>query len=370
MISNLRIQRFKCFDNVDLPFEKLTLLAGVNGAGKSTAVQALLLLRQAFVMESLKNDKLILNGDLVKIGTARDALFAGSDEDNIVFGVSFTENPDSKYDWTFDYDRENKGRYFLSGASSNKNFPPSGLFGKRFVYLNAERLGPRLTYPMSELADEKIHVGARGEFAAHCLDKFSDMSIPNSLLALEAEDGTVNRTLGHQAQLWMRHFIPNVTFHVEAIEKADCMRLEVKVYDDHSGYLRATNMGFGFSYTLPIVVAGLMAEPGTMLIVENPEAHLHPAGQSQLALFLAAVAANHVQVVLETHSDHILNGIRIAVKQKTGIAHDDVRILFFARENRLGTNIVQNPKIFEDGGIDDWPKGFFDQFEQDLERLF
>ena len=112
-----------------------------------------------------------------------------------------------------------------------------------------------------------------------------------------------------------------------------------------------------------------MAEPSTMLIVENPEAHLHPAGQSRVGEFLALVAAAGVQVVLETHSDHVLNGVRKSVRRKI-IGNNDVHIHFFARGSELGSNIVTKPQISVDGGIDTWPEGFFDQFERDLEELF
>lgn len=369
MISYLRIERFKCFEDQNITFGKLTILAGNNGTGKSTVLQALLLLRQAFSMGSLKDNELPLNGELIKIGTAKDALFGGSQEDSIAFTLCFNENPEQIFSWVFNYEKEAPHQHFMRGIYEGRDLPPLGPFAPRFCYLMAERLGPRLTYPMTESPRMDMDVGIKGEYTAHCLSELGSDTIPIPSLALSTDQRAASRSLAHQTQLWMRQFMPGIAFNVEAITKADSVRLETRVYGAQTHYLRPTNMGFGICYTLPIVVAGLMAEPSTMLIVENPEAHLHPAGQSRIGEFLAKVAAHGVQVVVETHSDHVLNGIRKSVKKKI-IGNDDVHIHFFARGVDLGSNVVSKPRISVDGGIDAWPEGLFDQFERDLEDLF
>ncbi len=370
MISNLRIERFKCFEDVNITFGKITLFAGINGTGKSTVIQALLLLRQAYVTGALRENRLPLNGDIVKIGTAKDALYYGSQDDSVAFTANFSEKPEQSFRWFFNYEKENPDKYFMEGISPNMDLPSSGIFGPRFFYLMAERLGPRLTYPMTELSYKEMHVGFQGEYTAHCLAKFGDDPIPNSDLALKTDEGIINSSLGHQTQLWMRQVTPYVMFNTESVTQTDWVKLGIKVYGEQTDYMRPTNLGFGISYTLPVIVAALMAEPGTILIIENPEAHLHPAGQSRLAQFLAKVAENGVQVVLETHSDHILNGLRVAVKKGMINNPDDMKMQFFSRGKTLGSNIVKKPRIFKDGGIDHWPLGFFDQFELDLEELF
>jgi predicted ATPase len=369
MITELRLKRFKCFEDITVKFGGITLMTGINGAGKSTIIQALLLLRQAYLTGNLQNGKLPLNGDIINIGTATDALFAGAKEDGISFVLKL-DNPDEKIEAEFFYSKEDPNQYTI--RSSSKNIPKISAFASLFTwdfnYITAERLGPRIIYPMSKLPDNRMNVGARGEFAAHCLDKFGDLPISNKKLALKTEEGTLNFSLSHQVQLRMNDFIPNIALHTESIDKADSVRLEVKTFDDQTEYLRPTNMGFGFCYTLPIIVAALMAKPGSMLIVENPEAHLHPRGQSKIAKFLSQVAAGGVQVIIETHSDHILNGLRLSVKEEK-ITPEDVSILYFGRDKKLGGNKTENLKIFKDGGIKKWPVGFFDQLELDLEDL-
>ncbi len=367
MIQEMRIERLKCFIDQIIPLGNITVLTGNNGTGKSTVIQSLLLLRQADEGGSLSN-RIPLNGHLVNIGTAADALFAGSQEDTISFSVVYSKWPDQTYSWIMQYDKEAPYQHFMNCSFITKIPPNLDPFIPRLTYLMAERLGPRLTYPMSDLPKEEMTVGSSGEFTAHCLAEFGQNPITNPKLVLPNEDGLVNLTLLNQTQLWMRKLIPGVVFNVESIVQADRVRLETRFYDETSKYLRPTNVGFGISYSLPIIVAALMAEEDGTLIIENPEAHLHPASQSQISQFLAKAASFGLQVIIETHSDHILNGIRIAVKENI-IAEDKVSVSFFTRGVGFEGNNVNTLKIYKDGGINQWPDGFFDQLEQDLGKL-
>jgi predicted ATPase len=127
--------------------------------------------------------------------------------------------------------------------------------------------------------------------------------------------------------------------------------------------IRPPNMGFGVSYALPIIVAGILATSGTLLVVENPEAHLHPAGQSRMGRFLGRVAGAGAQVIVETHSDHVVNGIRLATVEDHTIGTDAIVVYFFDDENPVTIEVT------EKGGLTKWPPGFFDQLEDDLGRL-
>ena len=160
----------------------------------------------------------------------------------------------------------------------------------------------------------------------------------------------------------MRKIVPDVAFYLEKISQADQTRLGIK-NNNTNFYLRPTNIGFGISYTLPIIVASLMAPKSSILVIENPEAHLHPVGQSEMGKFLARVATTGVQVIVETHSDHFLNGVRLAVKQQV-INHKNIRLHFFSQSEE--GILVDSPVIQENGSINFWPKGFFDQFQKDL----
>lgn len=127
------------------------------------------------------------------------------------------------------------------------------------------------------------------------------------------------------------------------------------------------NVGFGLTQILPIIISCLTAKEGDLLIIENPEVHLHPKGQAMMGEFLAEVANTGVQIIIETHSDHVLNGIRRSVKSK-GI--DESKVAFYFFNNRaFNESQIISPQIDENGRIDHWPNGFFDQFDKDISFL-
>jgi len=138
-----------------------------------------------------------------------------------------------------------------------------------------------------------------------------------------------------------------------------------KLSKDH----RAANVGFGLTYVLPILTAILSSAPGALLLIENPEAHLHPKGQSRMGELLARAASCGIQIIVETHSDHILNGIRLAVRNRK-LASSDVQIHFFQRGEHDGVIDVSTLRVDRNGSIDEWPDGFFDQSERDLMALW
>jgi predicted ATPase len=114
----------------------------------------------------------------------------------------------------------------------------------------------------------------------------------------------------------------------------------------------------------------LASPPGTLILIENPEAHLHPKGQAKMGELLALAASCGVQVVIETHSDHVLNGIRLAVHGGK-LDPKDVQLHYFQRQEKQGqafTEVV-SPRIDRNGRIDKWPDGFFDEWDKSLDAL-
>ena len=123
---------------------------------------------------------------------------------------------------------------------------------------------------------------------------------------------------------------------------------------------------------ISIIICCLGAEKDSIIIIENPEIHLHPKAQSKLCDFIHFVSKAGRQLFIETHSDHIFNGLRAGVA--TGkILQEDISINFFAKNERYETQC--NPIIFKEYGkimgtnenmdIND----LFDQFEIDLNRM-
>lgn len=129
------------------------------------------------------------------------------------------------------------------------------------------------------------------------------------------------------------------------------------------------NVGFGLTFVLPVLVAILRTHPGDMVIIENPEAHLHPGGQSVLGRLCSIAATSGVQLFIESHSDHFLNGVRVAVKDGL-IPHDQVKLFYLERSTAsMHETVVISPEIDKQGRINRWPQGFFDESDRLLEKL-
>ena len=152
-------------------------------------------------------------------------------------------------------------------------------------------------------------------------------------------------------------------------EDTSSNRIEILLdsIDDTDGF-RPTNVGYGYSYILPIVLQTMLAPSDSIIIVENPEAHLYPGAQSRLVEFLVKYSMNkNIQFILETHSDHIINGIRISVKNKH-LSRNDLSILFLDRDNHQ-TPVVKHIKVDQDGTLSDEPSDFMDEWTKQMLAL-
>ena len=232
---------------------------------------------------------------------------------------------------------------------------------RRLTYLTAERLGPREHYALEDPQLTPV-VGPTGEHAASVLYSGGDTPVLESVAIPDAPP-TRLRQVGAR----MERFFPGCAVVVEKIPRTNAVALGFRT-SNATNFHAPIHTGFGLTQVFPIVVAALSAGPDDLLLVENPEVHLHPAGQATMGGFLAEVAAAGVQVILETHSDHVLNGVRRAVRNDV-LAPSDVALHFFRpRQEAEGDGVaqVQSPHLDSEGNIDDWPDGFFDQFDKDM----
>jgi len=366
MIRFIRMENFKCFETQKVELGALTLLSGLNGMGKSTILQALLLLRQSYQQGLLQKTGLSLNGDLVRIGTAQDALFEDAKEEKIGFEIGMANGNKGK--WRFNYNEE-ADVLDLDQSPSNGNIYRSSLFEDDFHYLQAERLGPRRFFEMSvSQVQQHKQIGTRGEFTAHFLASYGAKKISKKSLSHSKAESL---KLRDQVEAWLEEISPGTRIHLGLHKGMDLVNLEYSfITGKHvSNNFRSTNVGFGLTYTLPVIVALLASAKGALIMIENPEAHLHPEGQVRIGELMALAASCGIQVVVESHSDHILNGIRLAVYNQK-IAPDKVMLHYFERkEINQGKTSVVTPTIDQNGRIDRWPDGFFDVWDKCLETL-
>lgn len=365
MLERIVLRNFKCFDELDLTCAPLTMLCGVNGMGKSSIIQALLVLRQSASSGDLLRGELVLGGELTDIGTGQDALFEDAEEDVITFELHH-QVVQVPLRLTFRYSREadrlSADDADLDGVELWDGHPP---VGGSLIYVSAERLGPRKLYRQSEAFARSGYLGARGEYALNYLaDRQNEALTPNDPRQTKSSGRRLLEVVDH----WLQEVTPGAHLQLETVRDADAIIAGFsfdRAGDVTTRRFRATNVGFGLSYTLPVLTA-LLAPPGSLCLIENPEAHLHPRGQTRLAELAVRAALAGVQVIVETHSDHFIDGIRIAVRDEL-IAPDHTAFHYFDRKG--GRTMVSSPKVDTDGRLSSWPEGFFDQHEENLVRL-
>ncbi|MBN3910441.1 MAG: DUF3696 domain-containing protein [Nostoc sp. NMS1] len=352
MISSLRLLNFKAFENQLVEFKSLTLLSGYNNTAKSSVLQALSLLHQSYQQNLLQNTGLLLNGNLVNIGTAKDALYENSKQDYVGFELILKN--ETKGIWHFNYNSlEREADVLEIGFKSvDADIYQSSIFSKEFHHLQSERattVSGILNYQRRELKQ----IGALGEYTAHFLYTYGNQPIPITELA-HPEAKSMN--LLDQVEAWMGEISSGLRIQVDVYLDMDLVNLQ---FSDPIGY--------GITYVLPIIVAILASSPGALILIEHPETGLHPQAQTKLGKLLALAANCGVQVVVETHSDQILNGIRLAVLGDK-IEPEDVQLHYFQRQENQGQAFIKvvSPRINKDGRIDRWPDGFFDEWENIL----
>lgn len=371
MFTRIDLQHFKCFEKLRLPVAPFTLLTGLNASGKSSVFQAFALLNQT-VTENEWSTNLLLNGDIVKMGMIPDVVNEISGRNEL--GISL-EYDDDLYSWIFEGDRNDMSMKVLSvHINSQVSHKPEHLrfllppdqFAKssmpeilrRLTYITAERSAPQDVYVLED-SNNTITVGPKGNSTVSVLYWGRNKSVINKLAIQD-----VSTYLFHQVEKRMQGFFPGFELDLQQIQRTNSAILGLRTSRE-TDFHRPTHTGFGLTHCLPIVVAALSAEPDDIILIENPEAHLHPAGQALMGQFLAEVAHAGIQVLVETHSDHILNGVRRAIRTGIGLTADQVAIHFF-RPRDEGTTQVISPTLDGSGNIDHWPEGFFDQFDIDM----
>ena len=365
MLTRIELENFKCFKNISVELSNLNVLTGINSMGKSSVVQALLLLRQSQERDLLL-DGIFLNDRYVQIGSGKDLMNRNSEDDFISI---LLENENKRFLFKYNYDK-NSEFLPIKDVLEFEDIPEQdfNLFRSTFAYVSADRIGPRRYYNSSNYeVFQNNQVGIRGELFADYLAERNEDTIEDSL----KHKSCSNNKLLNQTNAWLSEISPGISIDPKLDEETGVISLRYQDFDGNSSPL---NVGFGLSYVAPIIVALLKAKKDDLVIIENPEAHLHPRGQRKMGELIAKAAATGVQVIVETHSDHLLNGIRLSVKNGI-IGRDLVRLNYFYKEQKKDTSVLYyeykktSPVILPDGRLSVWPEGFFDEWENALIEL-
>ncbi len=367
MISKLTIQNFKSLKDISISTKPLNLLMGLNGMGKSSVIQSLLLLRQS---NSLDQGTLHFNGNFVEIGKGKDAYYQYGIEQYI--GIHLVLQDSKELGWKFSYEADRDYAH-AKEKYTDEQLQSCSLFTSNFQYLHAERKGPQTVYDTSSsVVGRSRQIGMYGEFAVHFLNVFGNEKVALTLHHPKAK----SEILLHQVDAWLGEVAPGVKLNTTEIPGTGKMILDYQFEAGtlHTNRFMPRNVGFGLSYVLPILVTLLSSSPDKLILIENPEAHIHPRGQAELGKLIALVAENGAQLFVETHSDHIVNGIRVAVKEKF-IEKSRVGILYFRRVTAEHEKYYEQYSTFdaidvdEQGELSDYPQDFMDEWNNQLIKL-
>jgi len=384
MIKSIELKNFKSIKQKYFPLRKLNVLMGLNGMGKSSFIQSLLLMRQS----NLATGYLQLQkeaGEYVNIGTTKDLRYQYSKKSEDV-SIALQFEGTEPFEMKFDYEIESnimKGKNpdFSNSDNYISQNKSESLFSENFQYLNANRVPPRSNHPKNYNLVVKIkNIGNYGEYTAHFIETFYNEEINfenlihknSKVIDTILNTEVTNKTLINQINLWMGEISPDINIRTTSIS-SDEVLLEYVYKQPNFGNtnrFKPENVGFGISYSLHVITALLAAKPGELIIIENPESHVHPKGQAEIGKLIAMAAMNDVQIIIETHSDHLLNGIRVAIKENP-ILKDDTILLYFEKEITDSEQFskITNVEIDINGELSEYPKDMLDEWSNQLLKL-
>lgn len=418
MLTHLKLENFKIWRSTGpVRLAPITLLLGTNSSGKSSLIQSLLLIRQTVKGDDPNLDLNLGNPDaddsvtlgqfkdlLCRHGAASESTSAtqvgiefrwsehGQAESSTLFSARYNKGPAGSAELAFlrlgkdgqgfSVQRRKPGIYRLSLATQAKplgqsaDFRPERSFAFSAATLNklgaqAELIKPigpalldelgRIIYlgPVRRLA-QRDYVWA-GRMPAHIGDD-----------GAKAVDALIASGVARQSALKRKQALPaeaqlfEQTIHwLKAMNLADGLairalgnsaRYELMIENDGQAS-NLKDVGVGVSQVLPVIVAALFAQPGHIVIVEEPESHLHPLAQSKLAELLAQVSKErNVQFIVETHSEHLFRRMQTLIA-KQQITPSDATMYFVERDGKTAT--MRPLEVDDFGRVKNWPKEFF-----------
>lgn len=240
-------------------------------------------------------------------------------------------------------------------------------FTERLRYLGPLRDDPRSIYGMPQNPETK-DVGMKGEYTAAVLERHKNDVVyfpipPNNGIPLgKTKQTTLIEAIGE----WLRYLdmVENVT--TNDLGKIG-YELKVKSYGVKKE-LDLTDVGVGVSQVLPTLVTAILSSKDSLILLEQPELHLHPKVQSRLGDFLLCLGLSGKQCIVETHSEYLVNRIRRRIAEGEGRSILDKTSIFFVEKNEEGAKFSRiEPNEY--GAILTWPKGFFDEGPAEAELI-
>lgn len=347
MIDKLYISNLKSIKEVSVECSNINLLVGTNSSGKSTVLQAILL-----VAQNINYANSGLNGTLVRLGKYDEAKCKYSRESEIMIRVT---TPSLTQSFSFRRDAEDGKQ--IEEESDGRDSGFMSIEKRNFQYISCNRIGPQNIY----MKNMDIHetMGIDSEFVISYLNAHSSDPIDPTLCRDKSD-----YTLLGQVNWWL-NYIVEATISTEEIPRADVITVSYSSHELQN--IRPTNIGSGISYLVSILITCLSMPEDGIVIVENPEIHLHPRAQSRICEFLYFVSIANRQIFIESHSDHIFNGFRVGITTKN-MSREIINIQF-AELNQENITSLTKVEVDDWGNVVNQKENLFDQFDADLNTM-
>lgn len=349
LIKKVEIKGLKSVDEISLDCKNLNLLVGTNSSGKSTILQAILLLA-----ENLEKP-CGLNGSLISLGEFEEVRCWNSKQRKVEVTLLTDQGTTC---WSIYEEEETLAMDIFPIEPQLLVFREQFDFHSgRLSYLSCNRIGARDVYEKNLVSTQEI--GINGEYAIDYLRIRKDTPVSEEICKFKELI-----TLSNQVNGWL-HYIIGANIRVENIIGTDVVKAAYKVGNQKE--TRPKNVGSGVSYLISILVLCLSSKKDNIIIIENPEIHLHPLAQSKVCEFLYYIASNERQIFIETHSDHLFNAIRVGIATNA-MTSDKVQVNFVSLDEESCTKntVVEFGKR---GRVVNPQKDLFDQFDNDLNRM-
>lgn len=358
MLSRIVIDGYKCIDKVDLELKNFTLLSGINSSGKSSIIQAIL--RVMHAQGKLPRE---IGADLGKYADIRNAVRGNKRIDFEVEVQDKYGNVEKSSVRIVPAEGTERADFIMS--EEKKQSSSHGWYQYvnkcKIIYLSVERVGVQSFYPLS-LGDPRM-IGDRGEYAYSCLALCGQDVLAERDFACKPE--IVGLSMNNQVNYWLEYLMG---FHIQTTIVQDVDQVVVTYSNaGNNRYYRAQNVGTGITYMSMLIIAALSCQKGDTLIIENPEIHLHPRAQARFMELVAFMSGRGLQMILETHSDHIYNGMRKCIKKKEMDRKQAIAYYLELDEN-MQTKVTKI-RMNDQGAEENHPRGLFDQFDDDLDEL-
>jgi len=429
MIKKIYLKNYRAFEEISLDFSKINLFFGPNNSGKSSLLSSINLLSQTLQSRD-PNVPILLNGNLEELGTFKDIVFKNEVKRTIKIGIGVEVENGRRYGTKeivkegyfqaeFKYrpkrreivlestetqmpigtvrlitKRSSTGSHIFSYLDANgedisdritrfkrklSHFIPIVAFSRRFPqkqfqlirdifefnfswgdmieegleYICPFREFPKRTYLFS--GESPDSVGIRGQ-------KAIDMLVMDYLTK-----GKERQNIIDGVSKWLNQC--DISSNVEVVPLTD-RHYEIRLSHSITGESEnLADVGFGCSQILSILIAGFNLQKGQILIVEEPEIHLHPKAQAELGSFFCDLSKRNIQTFIETHSEHLL--LRIQSHIAAGdLNPEDVKVYYVFANKNTDRKEVEEIKLNKNGTfLTEWPEGFFPERLVEVKKI-